>query len=122
VHELSIAERLLPPVLEVAEAHRARVTQVVVQAGALQQIVPESLALCFTAVAEGTPAEGAELRVETLPVTARCRRCDLAFEVDDYVFLCPTCGVADVETTGGTELVLARLELEPCESTSSTTS
>lgn len=122
MHELSLAEQLLPPLLETAEDHRAgRVTAVVVRAGALQQIVPESLAMAFAAVAAGTIAEGATLTVETVPVTARCRRCQHEFEVQEFLFVCPTCGVADVETTGGTELFLQSLELEPCELMSSTT-
>lgn len=113
MHELSIAERLLPPVLATAREHGAeRVTGLLVRAGRLQQIVPESLELCFRAVSEGTAAEGAKLRLEVTPIRGRCRRCGLEFEVDDFVFVCPSCDVADVETLSGTELLLAAVELE----------
>lgn len=122
MHELSLAEAILPPVLAIAEEHRARVVSLTVQAGALQMIVPESLAMGFLAVAQGTAADGARLVVETVSITARCRRCDLVFEVDDAIFLCPECHVADAETVTGNELNLLRVELEPCESMSSTTS
>ena len=124
MHEVSLAEQLLPPVLAAAAAHGARrVTAVTVRAGALQQIVPESLRLAFAALSLGTVAEGAVLHIEPETATARCRRCGLEFEVEDYLFACPDCGVADVTTTGGTDLVLLSLELEePCESISSTTS
>ncbi len=122
MHEVSLAEQILPAVLDVAATHgAARVTGMTIRAGALQQIVPASLALALEAVALGTLAEGASLTLETEPVTARCRRCGLDFEVEAFVFCCPTCGIADVETTGGTDLVLLAVELEPCESTSSTT-
>jgi len=122
MHELSLAEAILPPVLALAEEHRAKVIALTVQAGALQMIVPESLAMGFLAVAQGTAAEGAELRVETVPITARCRRCERVFDVEDAIFLCPDCHVADAETVAGNELSLLRVELEPCESKSSTTS
>jgi hydrogenase nickel incorporation protein HypA/HybF len=122
MHELSLAEALVAPVLALAAEHRARVVEVVVRAGALQMIVPESLATGFAVVAAGTAADGARLVVEPVPVTARCRRCTLEFAVEDQVWACPVCGVADVETLTGTELILARIELEPCESTSSTMS
>jgi hydrogenase nickel incorporation protein HypA/HybF len=122
MHELSLAEMLLPAVLEIAAAHHARVTEILVRAGALQQIVPDSLAAGVAVLAVGTAAEGATLVVETVPVTARCRRCGHEFEVEDQLYVCPACEGADVETTGGAELILARLELEPCESTSSITS
>ncbi|MBI5832623.1 MAG: hydrogenase maturation nickel metallochaperone HypA [Armatimonadetes bacterium] len=122
MHELSLAEAILPSVLAIAEEHRARVMSLTIQAGALQMIVAESLAMGFLAVAEGTAAEGARLIVEPVAVTARCRRCELVFGVEDSIFLCPDCHVADAETVTGNELVLLRVELEPCESMSSTTS
>ncbi len=122
MHELSLAGAILPVVLEVAaERGPARVTALTVQAGALQQIVPESLATAFAALAVGTAAEGAALSVETVGVAARCRRCGAEFEVECFVFQCPACHLADVETVRGNELILSSVELEPCESTSSTT-
>lgn len=113
MHELAVAQRLLPPVLELAERHGGRVTALTVRAGRLQQLVPASLELCFAAVAEGTPAAGATLTLEVLPIVGRCRRCERSFEVDDFVFCCPTCGVADCDTISGTELLLAAVEIEP---------
>ena len=112
---MSIAEELLPPVLSIAEERNARVTEVWLQAGEMQGIVPESLEMAFTALSEGTAAEGAILHVEPVKTTARCRRCGREFTVEDAIFLCPDCGVADVQTLTGNELLLTRLELEPCE-------
>lgn len=122
MHELSLAEMLLEPVLAIAEEHRATVTEVVVQAGALQQIVPESLRLAFAALTDGTAAAGATLTIEPVTARGRCRRCELEFDVDDLLWICPDCGLADVTTIAGNELTLVRLELEPCESMSSITS
>ena len=78
----------------------------------LQTIVPDSLRFAFEALSAGTAAEGAELIVEMVPVTARCRRCAAEFVVDDHIYVCPACHVADVETLSGTDLVLASVELE----------
>ncbi len=112
MHELSIAVELLEPVLAIAAEHGAeRVTALTVRAGALQQIVPESLQLAFRGAAEGTCAEGAELTIEHVAVTARCRRCEQEFEVEDYLFACPGCGVADVGMITGDELTLISVEL-----------
>lgn len=123
MHELSLAESILPVVLETAESNGAdRVTKVLLSAGALQQIVVPSLQLCFEAVCLGTLAEGAELVVEVVPVVARCRQCGLEFPVEDFCFVCPDCRIASAETIQGHELVLTQVELETCESTSSTTS
>ena len=123
MHELSLAESILPAVLETAAAHGAdRVTKVFLSAGALQQIVVPSLQLCFEAVCVGTLAAGAELVVEVVPVVARCRQCGLQFPVEDFCFVCPDCQLASAETIQGDALVMTQVELETCESTSSTTS
>lgn len=123
MHELSIAERLLPAVLEAAAGVGAeRVTAVTVRAGALQQLVAPTLAICFEAVAAGTIAAGATLTVEVIQPLARCRRCGAEYAVEDMVFLCPECHLADAELLRGNELLLAAVEVETCESTSSTTS
>lgn len=115
MHELSIAEQVLACALETAAQHGAeRISSLTVRAGAMQNIVTESLEMAFQAVAEGTIAEGAELLLEHVPVTARCRRCGLEFGVEDAIFVCPTCGIADVEMLTGGELLLMSLELESC--------
>lgn len=111
MHEVSLAAALLPVVLEIAAEHGARVASVTVQAGELAGVVPASLELAFHGLAAGTAAEDAALVIETVAVRARCRRCSLEFEVDDVVFLCPVCDVADCETLHGTELLLTRVEL-----------
>lgn len=112
MHELSIAVEILEPVLACAAEHgAARVTALTVRAGALQHIVPESLQLAFHGAAEGTCAQGAVLTIEHVAVTARCRRCEQEFEVEDFLFACPDCGVADVETITGDELLLTAVEL-----------
>ncbi len=116
MHEVSLAEAVLTTALDAAERHGGgRVTALTVRAGALQNVVVVSLQMAFRAVSAGTLAEGAELTVEVEPVTARCRRCGLEFAVEEAVFACPRCAVADVETLSGTELYLMSLELEPCE-------
>ncbi len=111
MHEVSLAAALLPVVLEIAAEHGTRVAAITVQAGELAGVVPASLELAFRGLAVGTAAEDAALVIETVPVRARCRRCGLEFAVDDVVFLCPVCDVADCETVDGTELLLTRVEL-----------
>ena len=60
MHEMSIAASLIEHVLEVGRQQRAtRIAEVELQVGVLQLIVPEALELAFSAVTEGTPAEGA---------------------------------------------------------------
>jgi len=113
MHEMSIVESLLTAVFAEAERHGARrVRRVKLRVGKLQQIIPDSLQFCYDIATQGTPAEGSQLDLEEVPITARCRRCGQVFEVEEFLFLCPACHVADVETCTGNELILETLELE----------
>ena len=73
MHELSIARS----VLDVALRHAAgrRLTAIDVQIGELRQVVPSALSFNFDLVAEGTLAQGADLRLEPVPAVILCRAC-----------------------------------------------
>lgn len=107
MHEMTIATSLLEHVLEIANRQRAdRIEEIEVEVGVLQQVVPESLELAFAAVAAGTVAEGATLRLVAVPVEASCRHCRKRFRgnLDDY--LCPHCRQADVDILAGRDIIL----------------
>ncbi|MBN1825826.1 MAG: hydrogenase maturation nickel metallochaperone HypA [Candidatus Eisenbacteria bacterium] len=107
MHEMSIAVELIAGLERLAVEHRIRrYEEVVVAAGALRGVVPEALDIAFACAAEGTPAEGARLVLETVPALAVCRACGHVFApaVDDY--LCDSCGVADVEIREGNDIIL----------------
>lgn len=113
MHEVSIVESLMRIALrEIAAYPDARVRALYVRVGGLRQVIPETMRFCYEIAAAGTPFEGSRLEIETVPVRARCRRCGLTFPVDEMIFLCPACAVADVETLAGNELVLDRIELD----------
>lgn len=113
MHEVSIVESLMRIALrEIAAYPAARVRAIHVRVGGLRQVIPETLRFCYGIVTAGTPFEGSRLEIQTVPVRARCRRCGLTFPVDEMIFLCPACAVADVETLAGNELVLDRIELD----------
>jgi hydrogenase nickel incorporation protein HypA/HybF len=110
VHELAIAESIVA--IAGAHADGARVAQVHVQVGHLRQVVPSALAFAFELCAEGTPAEGAELELEEIPVAVACRGCGEGGEPDGFPLACPACGSFDLEVVRGEELVVDSLELE----------
>ena len=107
MHELSLAQELVHQLERLAaERGIARFTEVIVRCGAMQQVVPESLALAFEVLTPDTPAAGAKLKIVAEPIRARCRACGSSFEaaIDDYT--CPACARADVEIIAGRDLVL----------------
>ncbi len=110
MHELSIAGS----VVEIAsrQANGRRVTKVRMKVGHLRQVVPSALAFSFELVAEGTPAEGAELEMEEVPATGRCRACAEESRFGGFPLQCDSCGGFDLEILSGEELLVESLELE----------
>ena len=113
MHELSLAQNIAEIAQNAADANgRAKVVTVFVRIGELSGVVVDSLTFCFSAITAGTPLEGASLRVDRIPVRARCRTCGSASEIRDFVFLCPSCGEGDVEIIAGKELQVSQIEVE----------
>ena len=110
MHELAIAQSMVA----IASSHACgrRITAVEVKVGHLRQVVPSALGFAWELVAEGTPAEGAELRIEEVPAAGVCRACGAESVLEGFPLTCRRCGGLDVEVTGGEELLVDSLELE----------
>ena len=110
MHELSIAEAMVG----VASRHAAgrRVLAVEVKVGAVRQVVPTALEFAFEVVTHGTPLEGAELRIESVPASGRCRACGATSDLDWFPFACAACGSVDVDLEGGEELLVESIEVD----------
>ena len=113
MHEVSIAQGLLKILQEECEKNGvSRVTRVQLRIGTLTACVPDSLTFAFETVSQGTVAMGAELDIEVVPAKGRCAKCDIDFDVDEVMFLCPQCGGVAVEIISGKELQVAAIEAE----------
>jgi hydrogenase nickel incorporation protein HypA/HybF len=110
VHELAIAES----VVRIAESHAEgrRVTKVYLKAGHLRQVVPSALAFSFELVAQETSVEGAELVLEEVPATGKCRACGSESRLESFPLQCKACGGFDLEIVAGEELYVESLEME----------
>ncbi len=110
MHELSIAESIV----QVASRHAngRRITKVQIKVGHMRQVVPSALTFSFELVAEGTPVEGAELEMEEVPATGRCRECEVESQLRTFPLQCQACGGFDLEILRGEELLVESLELE----------
>ena len=110
MHELSIAGAIVD--IATRHAGERRVALVEVKVGQLRQVVPGALEFAFALVAEGTAAEGAELRIDEIPVQVSCQRCAAESAAPEFPLMCGRCGSADVEVFAGGELYVEALELE----------
>lgn len=113
MHELSIAEELVQAIREELQRHpHAHLKSALVRVGVLRLIEPTTLERCFEAATWDSPLAGAQLHVEQVPASARCRKCHAEFAVEHHWFECPHCGETGSELVGGDELQLVSLEIE----------
>ena len=109
MHELAIAEALVAIACDHADGRR--VTRVDVKVGHLRQVLPSALELSFELAAAETPAAGAALAIEEVPVEAICRSCQAHGHQVAFPFCCPACGGFDLEIVRGEELLVDCLEV-----------
>lgn len=113
MHEMGIAQQMVSIALAAipADLPNPRVERLNLRVGRLAAVVEDSLKFCFEIITRETPLDGTALVIESVPVTARCRRCGHRWEVPDVVFTCPACKEGTVELISGRELEIASLEL-----------
>jgi hydrogenase nickel incorporation protein HypA/HybF len=110
---MSIAQSILEIVLEEGKRHcLEKVNTIRLQIGAMAAVVPDSLTFCFELLSKDTIASGTKLEIETIPVIAKCNECNIHFEVEDYVFLCPECNQPALDLVSGRELSVQSIEGE----------
>lgn len=110
MHELSITQG----VVEICESAAAgkRVLAVVMEIGALSNVIPDAIEFCFEACTKETQLEGARLVIERIPGRGCCRECAAEFTVKAYYEKCPACGGHKVDILSGEELRVKELEVE----------
>jgi hydrogenase nickel incorporation protein HypA/HybF len=97
---------------QAAQAGASRVHVVRLRIGALSGVVPEALQFAFEALTQGTPAEGGQLAIESVPARFWCDPCAREFQSDDLFAECPVCRNPSDELRAGREMELVSLEVE----------
>jgi hydrogenase nickel incorporation protein HypA/HybF len=110
---MSIAQSLIDIIKEEMSKNNARLLRAVsLQIGEMSAIVPEALSFSFDVIISGTDLEGAELKMEIVPLTGYCHHCKLTFDIEDYTFVCPKCGDVDIDTLSGQDLSIVEIEVD----------
>jgi hydrogenase nickel incorporation protein HypA/HybF len=110
VHELSICGSIADTV----ERHAGgrAVETVHLRIGQLRQIVPDTLAYCWSLVCEGTALAGSRLDVYHVPARISCLACGSVLELGEFpIFVCADCGSTDVTVDAGEEFLITSLDL-----------
>ena len=113
MHEMSLAMNVMERVERCLAdfAPGAKVARITLEVGRLRAVVPEALRFSFQVVSQETPAEGAQLIINEIPVRVRCEPCNTEWNLEQVKFLCPDCD-GPVRTLTGKELLLRSIEVE----------
>ena len=106
MHELGIVFEIQKRVTAVAEENGlalSDIAQVVVEVGEASTIVPRYLKECWPAATDGTEMQDAELVVELLTATVRCKKCGEVYEYLKNNKKCPACGAWECTMVTGQE-------------------
>lgn len=110
MHELSITQGVVEICGRAVDGRR--VLSVVLEIGALSNVVPDAIAFCFDACTEGTLLQGARLIIEPVGGRGRCLNCAAEFPVHAYYQRCPECAGYGITILSGEELRVKSLEVE----------
>ena len=113
MHELSIARSLIAIVERAARDEGfERVLEIRLKMGEFSGLVPDCLREFFPIAAEGTPAEGSVLVMETIPAAFRCLDCGYEGPADRKNACCPACRSTALRMTRGREFYVENLKVE----------
>ena len=86
-------------------------TAVRVRIAAWSHLRAEELRAAFEAASRGKPTANAELRIEVVAPTARCRDCGADYSSDSAALRCPSCGSARVAIDESREVEVDAIEI-----------
>ena len=113
MHELAITESILNIARKAAEEHHvSRIREIRLKLGEYSGVVPSCVQYYFDVISRGTPAEGACLLMERIPLVMRCRGCGWEGTVDKLHIHCHSCGGTDLEMIHGREFYVESLEVD----------
>ena len=100
-----------------AKNNLIKIDKVILRVGKLRQVFPDFLQFAFENISQNTPLDGAELIIEEIPITMRCKSCNQEFTVEHNTYICPKCGAAKLELLTGKEIIIASIEGETADGT-----
>ena len=110
MHELSIAQSIVDLAEEVAYKEKAdSVKSIDIEIGTLSGVVLEALEFAMETTVKNTMLENAKINLLIIPGKANCRNCNLDFETNDLLSLCPNCKKANFSIIEGKQLRIKSL-------------
>ena len=116
MHELAVMRSILKICTErMEEEGKTKITKISLKVGALRNIEEPWMQQYFGYISPGTPAEGAKICIEKVPLVFRCDDCNTSYNPNPHnekTFPCPNCGSQNYDMVSGRELIIDNMEVE----------
>ncbi len=115
MHEISLVQGMLQQLSDLAAQNKAsKVLKITMEIGPLSGVVVDSFRFGFDILSvEDKLTSGAELVINTPPVTYWCTQCNHATKTSgSRPDGCPRCGEIFLTPEGGDDLILQQVEME----------
>ena len=107
-----MAENILKIAQDVAaKNHAQKILAVGLKLGEMSGVEVDALNFSFDVLKKNTIAENAALKINRVPIQAKCNKCGKIFTVESYNFFCPECdGILILQS--GRELLIEFVDCE----------
>jgi len=112
MHEAMVAQKLLASIAAEAEKHNLKPLSAKISCGKFYAIHEDMLNFAFEAIAKGTRCQGVKLNVEQKSAQAKCKSCDITFDLDIDLLCCRDCKTEDIQILPDPPLLLEQIEFE----------
>lgn len=113
MHEMALVSSIFNTINEKIREYKInRISQVKLMVGDMVGVEDITMRSCFELFAEATPAEGASLVIEHIPIRAQCRNCGHEYTARGWSFKCPECSSTGARIVSGKELYIDSIEAE----------
>ena len=110
MHELALSTSIAKIVTRNADGRRVRCVQL--RVGALRQVVPETLAYCWSIATRGGPLDGSVLDIEFVPAQVECDECGAWTTLGRLTWNCQGCGGSQVHVVAGEEFLVVSIDVD----------
>lgn len=114
MHELPITQNILEIAIRHGkQAQAVKITCLNLVIGQLSSVIDESVQFYWGMVAEGTIAEGANLKFKRIPALLECQDCSQTYMLEgNQLDGCPACESINIKVISGKEFQLESIEIE----------
>lgn len=114
MHELSVTQNILNTVLKHAAVNGVgKILSIRLQVSKLSDLEDEWIQRYFDYLSKDTPAQGAILKIEHMPVIVKCEGCSRSYETEPANIgntVCPFCGDKKVSLVPGRRYIIKDME------------